>query len=303
MLGGGFGLYGWLPAAAMVPAGTAQTLARYERAFAARPELAHLTDRIRFVHDSNELIEESDCLIIARRPGDQPAVVEDLVRRRWRGSLVLEKPLASTPACASAMLDRLSGTDIRLASGFVMDRTEWGAGLIELLRERPDRLDISWRFHAHHYRHALDSWKRRPASGGGALRFFAIHLVALFAQCGDWTVVACSGLERENEDSAVSFVVRLGATEARVTCNSRWTGKPGFDVTASRAGQTIWVRRLGDPFGDPAGSRIDQRATADRRISYLACVLRDVAATGGAAPDLTRHVSLWNDLEAARTGS
>lgn len=302
VLGGGFGVYGWLPAAVLVPGAKVTTLARYETRLRARPELAHLPAIIRFVDEIEDLLEVSDCLVIAQRPSDQARIAREVIRRSWRGYLVLEKPLAPDPPRAHELLAALSEAKVRVLMGFLMDRTEWGRALAEsFVGDRPTRVDITWRFLAHHYRHSLDSWKRRPSDGGGALRFFAIHLIALLARFGEWTVPECSSRACDLEDPDVTFSLSLGGTEVRVRCDSRWQGEPEFTVRleghASR-----WSCSLRDPFTENSGSDCSGPAVPDRRVSYLAGILTDVpVASGEAASVFGPHLSLWSRIEAVRS--
>lgn len=302
VLGGGFGLYGWLPAAALVPGATVTTLARYESRIRDRPELSHLLARVSFVEELEDLLGVSDCLVSARRPGDQAHVIAEVSRRSWRGCLVLEKPLAPDPTRARTLVDALSESNVQIGTGFLMDRTNWGLALADSLAvDRPTHVEITWRFLAHHYRHSLNNWKSRPSDGGGALRFFAIHLIALLARFGEWKVLECTGRAGEIDDPAVSFAVSRGSTEIHVRCDSRWPGDPEFTLAVARGEKPLWSRSLSDPFVDSADSH---EAAADRRISFLAAVLRDLAARGGEAPSaLVPHVSLWGQIEAIRNRS
>lgn len=301
VLGGGFGVYGWLPAAVLVPGAEVTTLARYETRLRARPELAHLPATVRFVDEIEDLLEVSDCLIIARRPADQARTARDVIRRSWQGYLVLEKPLAPDPPRAHALLGALSEAKLQVLTGFLMDRTEWGRALAEsLLGDRPTHVEITWRFLAHHYRYSLDSWKRRPSDGGGALRFFAIHLIALLARFGDWTVLECSASAGDLDDPDVSFSLSLGGTEVRVRCDSRWQGDPEFTVRLAGLAPR-WNCLLRDPFTENSGRADSDSAVPDRRVSYLARILTDVAlASGEAASVLRPHLSLWSRIERVR---
>lgn len=302
IVGGGFGLYGWLPAAAIVPNAVLATLVCYEPRLRVRPELAHLAERVRFVEDLDALLKESDCLIVARRPIDQPEMVTHLIQRSWRGCLVLEKPLAPNPSRTQALLATLAAANLRIGTGFIMERTPWGQALeASLADDRPTRVDISWTFLAHHYRHSTDGWKRRPAEGGGALRFFAIHLIAFLARCGDWQVVECSGAAGDEDDPAVTFSITNGTTDVHVRCDSCWGKEPAFTLTLERGRRQLWKRALSDPFADRASDSDGWPIGVDRRVPYLTAALRDLAAGGGSAPALlSPHVSLWSRIEDAR---
>ena len=46
------------------------------------------------------------------------------------------------------------------------------------------KLNLNWEFMAHHYINNLDTWKNKHSHGGGALRFYGIHVIALLAYVG-----------------------------------------------------------------------------------------------------------------------
>ena len=53
------------------------------------------------------ILNEVDAIIIARRPIDQFDLVEHLIDNSWKGSLILEKPIAPNPFQASELLNKL----------------------------------------------------------------------------------------------------------------------------------------------------------------------------------------------------
>jgi len=302
ILGGGFGAYGWIPAAALFSEAGIFTLLRYRAVIESRQELKHLAGRVQFVDDVNELLSNADTLVVARRPQDQLDVVRHLVDRGWRGRLVLEKPLAPDPAQAESLLDAVSTTGIRLGSGFTMHRTKWATDLTACLTGRPQVVHIQWKFLAHHYRHDLSNWKRIYAQGGGAIRFFGIHLIDFLAQIGDWDIFECSRRASGDEDPAVTFSASDGATKVYVHCDTQWRGAPEFSVEARCGNAVLLSRSLADPFdGDPE-TGAPHKDGDDRRIPYLFGVLREVVEKGGEQPShLRKHVSLWKKLEAQRS--
>ena len=112
--------------------------------------------------------------------------------------LVLEKPLAVLPTLADEVLDRAFFLANRVRVGFTLCHTQWSEGFLAALRAGGE-FRLCWRFQAHHFRVGLDTWKAQHKSGGGALRFYGIHLLALFE-----SVAPCEVLESTTSNSDVS---------------------------------------------------------------------------------------------------
>ena len=182
--GSGFGLYGYLPA--VISHGVVLPF-RYKKKIAQMPQARVLSDRVHWIADDKTALEQADSIIIAIPPEHQPTVAQAALGMLNINRLVLEKPLAPTPTTALELLDRLedSGKEFRINYAFRF--TDWGE---QLLRNKyKDKLTIEWRFMAHHFKHQLHNWRRDAATGGGALRFYGIHLVALLAEMGYSTVI------------------------------------------------------------------------------------------------------------------
>ena len=181
ILGGGFGLYGYLPAVAVRTRGKIHTLERYRGIVLGRPDIRHLVDRVTFEPDTGAVLTRCTKLVIALRPADQESLLIEILDRKWKGKLILEKPLARTPGKALALLERLAGSGIIYRIGFTLGTTTWFTRVTEYLaahRNQTVLLQFQWHFLAHHYRCDVDTWKRFPAQGGGTTRFYAIHLMS-----------------------------------------------------------------------------------------------------------------------------
>jgi predicted dehydrogenase len=300
VLGAGFGMYGWIPAIATLPGAEIATLEKYRDVFKARKELGELAKRIEFVAGVDELIDRSDSLVVAQRPRDHVEAVNMLARTGWKGTVVVEKPLAPRPEEALALIETAAKAGIRLVPGFSIAKTEWAYALAgQLAEDAAMDVQIDWRFEANHYAAARDTWKRRLSEGGGALRFYAIHLIAWLAQTGPWEAVQCRPVAVE-DDAAVEFSVMRGKGKVSVRCDSRYDGAALFSVRATRAGATVFGASLKDPFEDSNSSDGKRAAYSDRRIPYLIRILKDVAAGGGVGGHLRDHVLLWEQLESLR---
>jgi hypothetical protein len=303
IIGGGFGLYGWLPAFLSTDVEIA-TLERYRTQLRLRPELSGIEKRITFFEDTDRLLSTCECVVIARRPLDQFRFVEQLAAQGWKGCVVLEKPLAPNPEMATALLEQLDRAGIRVAVGFSLCETQWAAAFSGYLSAvEPICVHIDWRFQAHHYRHSLSNWKQQRVEGGGALRFYAIHLVAWLARAGPWQEVECSPVAEMQDDPAVRFTVKRGSVEVSVLCDTFWNKEPLFAIEASRKGCPVEACALCDPFAEPiAGSDTEQLNGQDKRIAFLRPIIKEMLRDGGSSPrNFLAHVELWGQIERVRT--
>lgn len=301
VLGRGFGVYGYLPAVASLPGARMTTLERYRNTILQRPEIAGYLGQVDYVHDYQSLLDTCDALILAVRPADQDALIRDAIQRGWTGHVFLEKPMAATPRKADSLLGLIQGSGLSVAVCFSICETDWARSVASQTVVTPLRkLSIDWRFMAHHYRGSINNWKRSFAEGGGALRFYAIHFVALLATLGNWTVVDASRLHNRSEDEAVEFAVSMGERRARIRCDSRWTGVPRFDVSAEFHDGTRYTWSLTDPFDEQ--QMRSPKSRGDRRVRYLVRALTSPSGSFGwpNCDDLMRHLQLWHDIENQR---
>jgi hypothetical protein len=94
-------------------------------------------------------------------------------------SLVLEKPIACTPAQSLQLARRLHDQGMPFRVGYTLARTPWARRLADwIARPSGPELSVRWDFMAKHYSNDHATWKRETADGGGALRFYGVQLIA-----------------------------------------------------------------------------------------------------------------------------
>ncbi|MDI1311674.1 Gfo/Idh/MocA family oxidoreductase [Prosthecobacter sp.] len=302
ILGGGFGMYGYLPAIAGLDPSRIVTLEKYRPTIRSRPELASLANRISVVSNPAKISNDCDLLVVSKRPSDQEQLVDAALASGWGGTLVLEKPLARTPSAAELMLEKLATAKMRLVVGFTIAETDWVERLSsEFQLHRPTSIHFDWRFMAHHYKHGLYNWKRNVSEGGGALRFYAVHLLEVLARMANWSSLACSPLGFTDEDPSLTCSLHSTHGRAEINCDSQWTSSPFFSVTLKMGDQILFRHDAPTPFSNSANDSTNQPGRADSRIIFIRQLLR--RAIGGALSDASihqEHVRLWGDLEKLR---
>lgn len=239
ILGSGFGLYGYLPA--LIELGENVVLPQaYKEKVMARPELYVLASRIHWAKDEEEAIALANALVIATPPQKQWDIVIHCLGLMNIKRVVLEKPLANTPSRASDLLESLRNSDKQFRIGYTFRHTRWFQDIPwpDLLDSR-DLIEIHWNFMAHHFTNNLSIWKRLHSEGGGVLRFYGIHIIALLSYLGYENVCWCK-LDGQTANEPVRLYLEvsgLNLPNCRVYIDSLSTDKRFRIVCISRQKQ------------------------------------------------------------------
>ena len=255
ILGSGFGLYGYVPALAKSHPETSLILeAAYQSIFFQRQELKSYLPRIEWAETREEALATANIVAIALRPADQwiwGCRLSDYPRITH---VLLEKPLAETPHQSDSLLSLLyaAGKTVRVGYNFYF--TLWGEELL-LMPPSPtvESLEISWRFKAHHFLHAVDTWKKSHEHGGGVLRFYGIHLIALLAAMGYEQVLSSEIFYEHDPDIPYRWIAKfrgMGLADCHVEVDSN-TMEQAFSITQLRGGYDHVICRLAHPFEKP----------------------------------------------------
>jgi predicted dehydrogenase len=299
IFGSGFGLYGYLPA---VMDGCKQSIClpeRYRSRLESRDDVRQFRDAVTWTADERAALAEVDAVVISQRPADQANWIRDCASRSNIRALLLEKPLAPSPEAASDALDLLETSGKKFRIGYTFRFTGWASLLKQHCLSAATRsISIDWQFRAHHYVHDISNWKRFVSEGGGALRFFGIHLVAMLAEFGYEDVTQCrtaASLPNECETWSAVFV-GPGLPECRVHVNSR-AATPLFSI--DRNSDTAARERLVD-LSDPFAMDAPVRGF-DRRVGLLTVLCMDLIECPPLSyPWYRQSVKLWDRTECHR---
>jgi len=184
ILGSGFGLYGYLPA--LIKSGSKKIYlpSRYKDKLSERQELKHFDSSIEWVKDDLEVLDKSSSLIMALNPEMQEFWALIALSKKNINTLILEKPLAVCPKKSFDLLLLLikSGKNFRI--NYIFRYLAWASKLNSLTKIPNFKLEIKWQFTAHHFATSKSTWKSNHHLGGGILRFYGIHFMALVAEWG-----------------------------------------------------------------------------------------------------------------------
>ena len=175
ILGGGFGQYGYLPAALRAN-WQVTTLSRYKKFLLSRAELAELADQVTFVPENDLELNIYDAVVIARTPQQQI----DFIRSNslFEGHFFLEKPLGNTVKSTSELLDVLQSRKSNFSVAYLFQYQEWYKEILS--RKQSDcSVSINWRITSDINR----NWKEQLDAGGGILSYYGVHLLSLIIDC------------------------------------------------------------------------------------------------------------------------
>jgi predicted dehydrogenase len=300
IVGSGFGLYGYLPALIESLGGPVLLPMAYQDKVSARPELARYRDAIHWVADTEAALAAADGVVVASTPMRQPELVAQCLRLPSLKFLVLEKPLAATPAMAADVLGVLMRSGKRVRIGYTLLYTSWATRLrVPDVGHFDGQVSVSWTFMAHHFSNALRNWKREHAQGGGVLRFFGIHVIALLVRLG-YREVAESTLIGEDASQPEQWrAVFSGAylPDCRVLVDSRSPANDFRVALDSAAGSTVLID-LREPF-QPEEPVTPQ---GDRRVGILKRLLQTFQSDDADHYSFYHEVNrLWQSVEDGST--
>lgn len=254
ILGSGFGLYGYLPA--MVEAGASKIAlpVRYQAKLSLRPELKIFSSAVQWVTDENAALEIADSVVLALRPDLQAQWVSRCMQLSNIKHLLLEKPLAPSPDDAVSLFEELVMSKKAFRIGYIFRFTSWGARLLRSMRGKKggdsfDRLNINWNFLAHHFQHESTAWKKYRTSGGGAIRFYGVHLIALLAEIG-YQEISSSQTFGPNTEEILQWTATfsgMGLPVCNVAINTKATSNQ-FRIDCAGGSTITTIVDQADPF-------------------------------------------------------
>lgn len=182
IIGKGFGLYGYLPAVLMN--NSRLTLPFSYRNFVnLRDDIREFSNKIIWSKNIKEAIERSQNIIFALPPLEQFRFILDNKNLLKHKNIFLEKPVANSPKNSFVLLELLKNENIKFCINYSFIFLEWFNKLKKETSNlnKNDQVFVNWSFYSHHLKNNISNWKSRKDLGGGIIRFYGIHLIALFS--------------------------------------------------------------------------------------------------------------------------
>jgi len=249
ILGGGFGLYGYLPAG-FNNGLNILTLEKYQDFILSRADIKHFFNKIQFYKRNEEVIDKSDILVIARRPADQEEIINKINNGK---DLILEKPIAQTHNVASEIINKLTQKGFNYRIGFTFLETTWYRELKKFYKTNianVTNFGIKWSFQANHYKMNSMNWKRNINEGGGVFNFFGCHILSLLASIDDWEI---NDIDSFFYNDCDEFKFDLEAesnkgVKCTSRCNSNSFNDPVFEINIFTKTGKKYNYKSKDPF-------------------------------------------------------
>lgn len=249
ILGGGFGLYGYMPAA-IANGYEVTTLERYKDFLLSREELRNYVCKLKFVSEASLDFNSFAAVGIARTPLQQLAVLRK--NSKFSGHFFLEKPLGADSQNHSLTLNFLRENQLQFSIAYLFRYLEWYQAVVAAMQS-----DCTWKILWQVSPNSDESWKAIKSSGGGLLSYYGVHLLSLIVdlQISAETIVfshQTDSLEISSMDKARQFHMKI-----------EYSDVPVFQVEiSSTSGEKSW--NMFSPFGPTP-----MAGTSDPRIDAL----------------------------------
>tara|TARA_B110000003_G_C16624786_1_gene524482 strand:- start:1306 stop:2202 length:897 start_codon:yes stop_codon:yes gene_type:complete len=292
--GSGFGLYGYLPALIALNEDVILPVA-YKEKIQHRSELSSFSESISWVSSLDDALSEASSVILASPPHQQISLTERCLSQKNIERVIIEKPMAIAPADAINLLARLESSGKRFEVAYTLLYTSW----FESLRwgnNTDDLFQIHWSFMADHFINNKKNWKRQHTHGGGVLRFYGIHLLALLAYLGYEKVCSSSiqGKIIEEPDKWTAEFSGRNLPLCKVIVDSH-NSRQVFSINSTKKNNIV---NLSDPF--------EKEQTAlqhDKRVNSLKRLLQSLyLETATLNTVYKRTNSLWLQIEEILAG-
>jgi hypothetical protein len=264
ILGGGFGLYGYLPAATQ-GGFRVYTLSKYREFISQRAELSDFERYVHFVDDESVLLDISESLIVARDPLNQFKIVSE--RAGQYKNLFLEKPLGANLNAHKESLSLLIERNQNFSVGYLAPYTDW---FQELDFVEMQKIRIQW-----NCRIDPNSWKSSTFPNRGLFSYFGVHLLPLIYKLDPKKIEIVKSTDENilqikllTESNCVEIFLSEGSS-------------PSFHVSAVISGKQTTICASDSPFGKQG-----KRGSPDPRIPLLVDYLND--GLNGSSSDNSR---------------
>ena len=232
-----------------------------------------------------------DYTIIAVPPEKQYDLILNDNNIKNTNFLILEKPIASSPIKAFEILRKLKSFKVKYLINYSFRYAFWYQKLSSEIYKLPKNIELffEWKFRARHFIHKRDTWKKIHSKGGGAIRFYGIHLIAILGDMG-YLQIEDTNVFFDLFDNLNSFSCSFKSTESLPKCqiliNSN-SSKNIFSCYYLKDNKKIYLLDLNAPFPYKLDLKEDprlantERLLKEKRFNY----------------DNERIINLWKSLE------
>ena len=265
-------MYGYLPAILSDCPNSVILPVDYKKIIEQRIELQPFMTEIKWLPSIEQCFAAVTKVVLATTPAKQPDIAMSVLTYPNVKELYLEKPLAVDPVSSDRLLEKLNGSQIKFRINYSFFYCAWFEKFRRCrFRENDEHLSLDWHFKASHFLTHNQTWKKNHAAGGGVLRFYGIHLIALLAKLG-YTEVSFSSLTGELLPEPAQWTALFhggGVKDCRVTINSN-SNQSCFSVDQIGVSNVTRIIDLVTPFDLEAPLH-----KQDSRVNILRAFLSD----------------------------
>ena len=141
---------------------------------------------IKWIDDEDIINNKFLKIIIAEPPLKQYSLISDMALWKNSNSLVLEKPIADDNKKAEDLIKILNKNNTKFSINYSFRYTKWFNNINRYIHNNYKKgdIDIIWKFKGRHLDKKKPSWKTNHLQGGGAIKYYGIHLIAILSDMG-----------------------------------------------------------------------------------------------------------------------
>jgi hypothetical protein len=269
IVGGGFGLYGYLPALCQYyPDQKIMMEKRHKEKFNNRIELLKYKDRIEWVEGDRSIVFFSSLLVLAIPPTEVEKYLLPILSSPWIKKIIVDKPICQDPYTTEAFIKVVESKEIKICSSYILLYSDW----IKDLANGKIK-DIEWNILNNNPK---NSWKWNHKLGGGVLRFYGIHLLSLFSHLG-------YELKNISIRNKTELTAQFGEVTVYINSDAFF---PSFDLTKEKNSRSDY-----HPFKTISSGE-------DRRVPYLIKLIDDFENNYDKVNRLMKNTNkLWMEAE------
>ena len=174
IIGSGFGIYGYLPSIIKISKNL-YLKNKYQKIYLNRDFPKKYLSKIIWYSDIKLIINKVDYVVIAQNPKNQHSIIKKIIKTKRLKHLFLEKPISNTPKNSLFLVKKLKENKIKFSIGFLFKYLNWYKFISKRLTLNK-KFNIIWEIKINNKNNL---WKYDQSSGGGLLRFYAIHFIRL----------------------------------------------------------------------------------------------------------------------------
>tara|TARA_B100000579_G_C22743802_1_gene810438 strand:+ start:105 stop:1013 length:909 start_codon:yes stop_codon:yes gene_type:complete len=146
----------------------------------------YISQYVKWIDDEEIINNKFLKIIIALPPEKQYSLICDMSLWKNSNNLILEKPIADNYKKAQYLINILNKSKTKYSINYSFRYTKWFADIFKYIHKNQSKGDIyiTWRFKGRHLNKKESTWKTDHLHGGGVIKYYGIHLIAILSDIG-----------------------------------------------------------------------------------------------------------------------